>query len=172
MVTGKVSVIYKKYIPVDLIPNRQNLGTNKNKRKMLRSTSCSDCIRIHGDVVFTTGWGQMTHPDSAAIKLQQAPMPIVSNRVCQAKHMKSPVSKEGGTAITSAMLCAGDAGKTKISGCFGDSGGPFVCKTAAGQWVQQGIVSWGDTTCSSKSHFTVFARVSAFRQWIEDTINE
>lgn len=114
----------------------------------------------------------MTHPDSAAIKLQQAAMPVVSNRVCQAKHMKSPVSSAGETAVTSAMLCAGDAGKTKTSGCFGDSGGPFVCKNSAGQWVQQGIVSWGDTTCSSKSHFTVFARVSVFRQWIEDTISE
>lgn len=114
----------------------------------------------------------MTHPDDAAIKLQQAPMPVVSNRVCQTKHLESPISSAGKTAVTSAMLCAGDAGKTKISGCFGDSGGPFVCQNTVGQWVQQGIVSWGDTACSSKSHFTVFARVSVFRQWIEDTINE
>lgn len=118
------------------------------------------------------GWGQMTHPDDAAIKLQHAPMPVVSNRVCQTKHWKSPISSAGKTGVTSAMLCAGDAGKTKISGCFGDSGGPFVCRNTAGQWVQQGIVSWGDTECSSKSHFTVFARVSVFRQWIEDTISE
>ena len=62
----------------------------------------------------------MTHPDSAAIKLQQAAMPVVSNRVCQAKHMASPVSRPGESAVTSAMICAGDAGKTKISGCFGD----------------------------------------------------
>lgn len=125
-----------------------------------------------GTKCYISGWGQMTHPDSAAIKLQQAPMPVVSNRDCQAKHTDSTASKPGESAVTSAMICAGDAGKTKISGCFGDSGGPFVCQNSAGQWVQQGIVSWGDTTCSSKAHFTVFARVSVFRKWIEDQLSE
>ena len=112
----------------------------------------------------------MNHPGNAAVKLQQAAMPVVSNRICQTQHMKSAINSS--STVTSVMLCAGDAGKTKTSGCFGDSGGPFVCQNAAGQWVQQGIVSWGDSACSSTSHYSVFARVSMFRQWIEDVINE
>ena len=114
----------------------------------------------------------MAHPADAAVKLQQAALPVVSNRLCQLKHMESPISSAGNTAITSAMLCAGDAGKTLKGSCFGDSGGPFVCRNAAGQWVQQGIVSWGDSKCSSKGHFSVFARVSQFREWITTVLAE
>ena len=72
--------------------------------------------------------------------------------------------------VTPAMLCAGDAGKTKKGGCFGDSGGPFVCRNSAGRWVLQGVVSWGDRSCSSKNHYSVFARVSMFRRWIEKNV--
>ena len=32
------------------------------------------------------------------------------------------------------MLCAG-FDKGKVSGCKGDSGGPFVCKNYIGKWV-------------------------------------
>ena len=74
--------------------------------------------------------------------------------------------------ITSAMLCAGDAGKTVTSGCYGDSGGPFVCQNSVGRWEQHGIVSWGSANCSSKTHFTVFARVSVFRKWVKQVLSK
>ena len=32
--------------------------------------------------------------------------------------------------VTSDMICAGDGGKSRKSGCHGDSGGPFVCKVS------------------------------------------
>jgi len=65
------------------------------------------------------------------------------------------------------MLCAGDAGKTEKNGCYGDSGGPFVCKDKANdRWVLQGVVSWGDPDCSSSNHYSVFTRVSSFIGWI------
>lgn len=111
--------------------------------------------------------------ESAPI-LQQARMPIVSNGACAAKLDTSP---NGGLhtdnrtwIVTSKMMCAGDAGKTKTHGCFGDSGGPFQCKNSAGQWVVQGIVSWGDPDCSSSNHYTVFTRVSVFRKWVDDAL--
>lgn len=118
----------------------------------------------------------MLHPGSVADMLQQAEMPVVSNSACAAKLDTSP---NGGLhtdnrtwAVTSKMLCAGDAGKTKTNGCFGDSGGPFVCKTNAGRWVIQGVVSWGDPDCSSSNHYTVFARVSHFVTWIQKQIDK
>ncbi|XP_078379733.1 chymotrypsinogen B-like isoform X4 [Oculina patagonica] len=128
-----------------------------------------------GTECYITGWGQMFGEvqESAPI-LQQARMPVVSNGACAAKLDTSP---NGGLhtdnrtwIVTSKMICAGDAGKTKTHGCFGDSGGPFQCRNTAGQWVVQGIVSWGDPDCSSRNHYTVFTRVSVFRGWLEDVM--
>ena len=78
------------------------------------------------------------------------------------------ISNAGGSSlqITSNMICAGKEG-TILSGCHGDSGGPYVCQNAAGRWVLQGAVSWGSPRCSAAERFTVFARVAKFRQWID-----
>lgn len=47
----------------------------------------------------------------------------------------------------------------------GDSGGPFVCNEG-GRWVLRGAVSWGHGKCRT-DHYTVFARVSNFVDWIK-----
>ena len=64
------------------------------------------------------------------------------------------------------MICAGYGGSSRLSGCHGDSGGPFVCNIG-GKWELHGAVSWGSGTCDSKKSYTVFARVSEFRNWID-----
>jgi len=127
-----------------------------------------------GTECYITGWGQMFGKGESAPILQEARMPVVSNSACAAKLDTSP---KGGLhtdnrtwIVTSKMMCAGDAEKTKTHGCFGDSGGPFQCKKTAGQWVVQGIVSWGDPDCSSSNHYTVFTRVSVFRKWVDDAL--
>ena len=71
--------------------------------------------------------------------------------------------------ITDNMLCAGVNG-TILSGCHGDSGGPFVCQTFAGNWVLQGAVSWGSPRCSAAERYSVFARVAKFRNWIDQNM--
>ena len=65
------------------------------------------------------------------------------------------------------MICAGDGGATTKSACHKDSGGPLVCHTGVnGTWVLHGIVSWGSGRCDATEAYTVFARVSYFRNWI------
>ena len=71
--------------------------------------------------------------------------------------------------ITKQMICAGKAG-TNLSGCHGDSGGPYVCRNSAGRYVLQGAVSWGSPRCSAAERYTVFARVAEFRNWIDQKI--
>ena len=63
-------------------------------------------------------------------------------------------------------MCGGEEGSIK-SGCHGDSGGPYVCQDNRGRWVLQGAVSWGSQRCDARENFTVFARVSQFRAWID-----
>ncbi len=66
------------------------------------------------------------------------------------------------------MLCAGHGGKTRVSWCYGDNGGPFVCQTGAdGRWILQGTSSWGSPRCDATKAYSVFARVSQFRSWID-----
>ena len=72
--------------------------------------------------------------------------------------------------ITQKMICAGVNG-TILSGCHGDSGGPYVCQTSAGNWVLQGAVSWGSPRCSAAERYTVFARVGKLRNWIDQTMS-
>ena len=67
------------------------------------------------------------------------------------------------------MICAGKEG-TILSGCHGDSGGPYVCRNSAGRYVLQGAVSWGSARCSAAELYTVFARVAEFRDWIDAKI--
>ena len=70
-------------------------------------------------------------------------------------------------AFTSQMLCAG-VENTILSGCHGDSGGPYVCLNADGKtYTLHGAVSWGSGRCDAKQLFTVFARVTQFRAWIK-----
>ena len=65
------------------------------------------------------------------------------------------------------MLCAG-VENTILSGCHGDSGGPYVCLNSDGKtYTLHGAVSWGSRSCNAKQLFSVFARVTRFRAWIK-----
>ena len=107
-----------------------------------------------------TGWGKIKHPGSSHHILQQAHMPSVSLADCKKKNGNI------GIPITDAMVCGAKPG-TQISGCHGDSGGPYVCKNAAGRWVLQGDVSWGSGSCNVNQLYSVFGRVAKFRNWID-----
>jgi secreted trypsin-like serine protease len=109
---------------------------------------------------YITGWGKIRHPGSMHSYLQQAVMPPVDSKTCYAKN-KGTIN----IPITAGMQCAGEGGVNTISGCHGDSGGPYVCKIG-GNWEVQGAVSHGSPRCSSTETYTVFANVYYFKQWI------
>jgi secreted trypsin-like serine protease len=73
-------------------------------------------------------------------------------------------------SITEQMLCAG-VDETILSGCHGDSGGPYVCRDSSNRFVLQGAVSWGSPRCSASERYTVFARVAKFRNWIDSEVS-
>jgi len=53
----------------------------------------------------------------------------------------------------------------------GDSGGPLVCRDGD-RWILYGVVSWGSDVCAARNAPTVYARVSAYIDWISSTIDE
>ncbi|XP_031574197.1 chymotrypsinogen B-like isoform X2 [Actinia tenebrosa] len=108
-----------------------------------------------GTGCYITGWGRTVGGGSAAGILQQAVLPVSNDNACvQRNGYLVPVDPKS-------MVCAGGQGK---GGCQGDSGGPFVCNEG-GRWVLRGAVSWGHSQCRT-DHYTVFARVSSFIDWI------
>jgi len=117
-----------------------------------------------GTECYITGWGKTRHPGSMTRVLQQAKMPVVSNRVCHDKNypnIRIPV--------TPAMVCSGDGGSSRKSGCHGDSGGPFVCQIN-GRWELHGAVSHGSSRCASTQSYSVYARIAYFRSWINSVM--
>ena len=105
--------------------------------------------------------------------LQQAQLPLVPAKECYDKLKLSPVANL--LNITQQMLCAGELADSGMrASCHGDSGGPFVCKEpSSGTFFLQGAVSWGSGNCNfeqENKQYTVFARISEFRQWIDETI--
>ena len=68
------------------------------------------------------------------------------------------------------MVCGGGNNK---SGCHGDSGGPFVCQNAMDKkFYLQGAVSWGNPYCEETSHYTVFARIGHYVDWIHQHVEQ
>jgi len=119
-----------------------------------------------GSDCYITGWGKIHHPGRMHNILQQGRLPVVSNEVCNAltyKHL--------GIRIKDTMICGGDGGKTKLMGCHGDSGGPFVCNIN-GRWELHGDVSFGSAKCDSSESYTVFARTNYFKPWIYDIMSQ
>lgn len=107
---------------------------------------------------YITGWGRTVGGGNAAITLQEAPLPVADTTNCSRINGRLvPVDDK-------TMLCAG--GEGIAGGCQGDSGGSFVCKEH-GRYFLRGVVSWGHGNCRT-DHFTVFARVSSFINWINE----
>lgn len=131
------------------------------------------CLPSQGDRVpvgsscYITGWGKIAHPGKMHHTLQQAKITVVSNAVCHALNYKNLNL----AVVKDTMVCAGLGPSSRTMGCHGDSGGPFVCRdSTSGAFELQGAVSWGSGTCDSTKAYTVFARVSEFRKWIDQTI--
>uniref|UniRef100_A0A8B9CX55 Peptidase S1 domain-containing protein n=1 Tax=Anser brachyrhynchus TaxID=132585 RepID=A0A8B9CX55_9AVES len=97
-----------------------------------------------------TGWGReavVAANGPLADVLQQALLPVVDYSTC------------------SQADCVGKAGK-------GDSGGPLSCQRD-GLWEVHGIVSFGSSWgCNTYKKPTVFTRVSAYIDWINEVGRE
>ncbi|XP_078372692.1 elastase-1-like [Oculina patagonica] len=116
-----------------------------------------------GTECFFTGWGKTSSNSTFSDVLREAKMPVVDNETCAAGNVDLFAAVDDET-----MVCAGYGGNSVISGCHGDSGGPFVCNES-GHWVLRGAISWGDHRCRAGSTFSVFTRISRFVDWIHTT---
>merc|ERR1711962_139704 len=118
-----------------------------------------------GKECYITGWGDVRYRGGMYARLQQAVLPVVSNTKCNRKNRRNI-----GIRVSRGMICGGDGGISRRSGCHGDSGGPFVCKVA-GVWELHGAVSHGSPRCKSTETYSVFARITHYLPWIRKTMS-
>jgi len=111
-------------------------------------------LEAAGTLSTVSGWGTLSSGGPAPDVLRSVNVPIVTNKVCNVAYSNG---------IIDTMMCAGYKQGGKDS-CQGDSGGPLFV-SEAGQFVQTGVVSWGEG-CAAKNKYGVYTRVSSFNKWI------
>lgn len=148
----------------------------------LAAPGTEDALLAPGAKVIVTGWGAMWDPYDQAVskllesfgpaaltekvysprKLRQVEVDWVDDETCVAAF------EAAGDEIADTEICAMRRSTRKDS-CQGDSGGPLVVPAKEGEgFVQIGVVSWG-ISCGAGLP-GVYARVSAFSDWIDETM--
>jgi len=115
-----------------------------------------------GQICVVTGWGKTKtgHPSRF---LQQVYMPIADQTVCTNNYLQ-----RFNMVVTEKQICAG-SGDGKKDSCRGDSGGPLVCRRGSA-WSLVGVVSAGTSDCAVKGFPGIYTRLTAYTEWIADTI--
>ncbi|GBG26356.1 Serine protease 44 [Hondaea fermentalgiana] len=113
-------------------------------------------------LVTAVGWGY-TSEGAGVIqdRLREVDVPIVSQSKCSKSY----------AGIDETKICAGYE-YDGYDSCSGDSGGPlFYSAPVTGEITQVGIVSYG-RGCARAGFYGVYARPSAFIDWIEETLSQ
>ncbi len=126
------------------------------KTILLANTSKEQQLSSFTTNAIVSGWGDTMFGATGSDDLLFANVGIVQQSVCN----------DGGHyngLITDVMICAGSGG---ADSCQGDSGGPLIMQDQAGNWFQEGIVSWGEG-CALPTRPGVYSRVPKFIDWIK-----
>lgn len=102
------------------------------------------------------GWGAAREGGAQQRYLLKAQVPFVSDASCRQAYPSLVDSEE---------ICAG-LPQGGVDTCQGDSGGPMFRRDNANEWVQVGIVSWGEG-CARPGLPGVYAEVSTFAAQIK-----
>jgi len=121
------------------------------------------------------GWGR-TDPDDenkSSDELQQTLSPVHSVETCLKgwRDGRFAYGPEGPWHY--GLICSGTL-DAKSGICYGDSGGPLICKDDNGSWVQHGITALVAhyPLCLDKGQPPGFTRVANYVDWINQKIRE
>jgi len=121
---------------------------------------------FENDQCVATGWGLNKHKETweqplRSTKLHKVTLTVNAQRMCT-------IIYRNVNTITDRMMCAGRS--TQGFGvCNGDSGGPLQCKKD-NKYTLAGLSSYV-VRCGSGVYPSVFARVAAFRVWMQGVMN-
>ena len=98
------------------------------------------------------GWGAAYEGGGQQRHLLKAQVPFIPDSQCRQAYPSLVAAEE---------ICAGNWDDGGVDTCQGDSGGPMFRRDNAGEWVQVGIVSWGNG-CARPRNPGVYAQTSYF----------
>jgi trypsin len=118
-----------------------------------------------GVIATVLGWGATNlYPPRASQNLKKLDVPIVGYNIANAPNAYD------GDVYEDNMIAAGYRNGGQDA-CYGDSGGPLVtAHPETGKQTLIGVVSWGEE-CARPNKYGVYAKVSFFAYWIQNTIN-
>ncbi|XP_072025139.1 uncharacterized protein [Amphiura filiformis] len=148
---------------VALLKFKEPITFNDCVRPMCLSTLTAETDHYTG--CYNVGWGRLEYNGASPQHLQEVAVPLWTYDECSA---------EWGSTITMDNICAGiaPADTTGVGTCQGDSGGPLICRGADdNRWHLLGVTSFGPSGHCAQSLPSVFARVTAFYDWIDGQIN-
>ncbi|WP_412537926.1 trypsin-like serine protease [Longispora sp. K20-0274] len=110
---------------------------------------------LHNGSFQLIGWGAASEGGSQQRYLLKATAPYITDTQCK--------SAGGSYAnlVVDEEICAGDWTNGGVDTCQGDSGGPMTKRDAANEWIQIGIVSWGEG-CARPGKPGVYTEVQHF----------
>ncbi|XP_010900188.2 elastase-1-like [Esox lucius] len=107
---------------------------------------------------YITGWGRTSSNGPQSNLLKEARLPIVDHQTCSRPDW-------WGSSHINTLICAGGGSD---SGCNGDSGSPLNCQVE-GRYYVHGVTSFiSGAGCNTFQKPTVFTRVSAYIDWINN----
>jgi len=104
------------------------------------------------------GWGAASEGGGQQRYLLKAQVPFIDDTSCRSSYP---------SLIPAEEICAGFP-QGGVDTCQGDSGGPMVRRDAGNNWVNVGIVSWGEG-CARPNKPGVYTQVSTFAAEINTT---
>ncbi|XP_034934878.1 uncharacterized protein [Chelonus insularis] len=119
-----------------------------------------------GTRCLASGWGKDGFDGKYQKVLQKIDLPIIDRNECLNRLRDTRLGKY--FQLHSSFMCAG--GEESKDTCTGDGGGPLVCSTPTGQFIQVGIVSWG-IGCGESNVPAVYVNVAPFRSWIDQQLS-
>jgi secreted trypsin-like serine protease len=116
-----------------------------------------------GTAISIAGWG-LTSPGAEEVPdlLHTGELAVQSVTYCR-RHVRDPGALPRYTPAS--QLCALDRPRHRVSGCFGDSGGPAIAHRRDGTPVEVGIIVGGGPECS-RSLPNIYTRVDRISSWV------
>ena len=107
-------------------------------------------------------WGDEQVDGENAVFLQQIPVSVVGQKVCNDRNDKDGT----GLPVTKNMMCSRPSSGQQNPSYHANSVGPLSCQTSNKEWKLFGMMNWGSDKCDGLEVYAVHTKISSYVKWI------